>query len=565
MEKSKLNKEENQLIISKNSIINEKINNNNEEDNLDLILNEYKCPECSSIPEIINIDYENNNIEIQCPFHIKKIKLHNFINEIIKYNYNFSICNFCNKTMPKNISKLFQYCYNCNKKICPNCFNTHDLTHKIIYINELNNKCKKHFNELYTSFCLKCQQNICNECKKSKLHINHIKFDFAEIQPTKEELEQIVEFNNKIKNNLKIFENNDKKEINQINNYKKKRLNIIEFIYNNQNEKIINDINKRINEQNNTYVKKLENLYLKYLDDSSKIIKEYNEWKESIEKEREASLSACKSNYLKAKNLTEEKYNTLVLKCQVYNERLRLKYNNIISLNDIIINSYNKNKNQYYYIINVINNINFIKKYNEEKVKAYLKEINDMYEINISEKNIVIEKNIITSEGLKNILSQLNIEKIENLYINSSNISNLRFINNYNYTQLKSLSIINCNINLIDNLKLLQCPQLTKLDLSYNKICNINGLNNTYFNSLEIINLKKNNIYELEVFGKDIWSNLKEINLSYNNIVDIKVFNNAKCTKLKTLILSYNKIKDKDVIDKNHLKELEILELDNQS
>ena len=563
METNEQSNEDNNSTLSRISIINEKLINNKE--NNDLIINGYKCPECSFIPEIINIDYENNSLEIKCPFHTKKIKLDEFINEAKKYNYYFSVCNICNKSIQKNNIRLFKYCYECNQIICPNCFISHNMTHKIIYINEIHNKCQKHFNELYTSFCLKCQQNICIECKKSKLHLNHKKYDFVEIEPTEDEIAHIIEFNDKIKNDLQIVEKEDKKEIIEINNYKKKRLNIIELIYKGQNEKIINDINVKINEQNNVYVKKLQNLYLKYLENSNKIINEYNLWKLSIEKERENSLTSCENNYKKARKITENKYDSLMLKCQTEHEKLKLKYNNIISLNEIIINTYHKNRNQYYYIINVTNYLNFIKKYNEEREQLDLKEINNKYEININEKNIEIEKNIITSEGMKKILSKFNIELIQKLYINLCNVNNLKFIDNYNFSQLKSFSIINCGISGIDTLKLLKCPQLTMLDLSNNKIYNINGLKNKYFSSLETINLKKNNICDVKIFQDDIFSNLKEIDLSYNSIVDIKEFNNSKCTKLKRLILSYNKIQNIDVIDKNHLKELEDLLLDNQS
>ena len=549
-------------ILSRLSSTNDKLINNKEK--YDLILCGYKCSECNSIPEIINIDFQKETIEMKCPNHQREIQWNDFINETKNNNYYFSVCNICKKNIQKNDLNIFKYCFDCKLVICPDCFIKHNLNHNIVYNNEYNYKCQNHFNEIFTSFCVKCQQNICKECKKSKMHKEHIKYDFLEIEPTIEELSFISEFCSKLKNNIKILEEQDKNEINELKNFKNKRLSLIDKIFKNQSDVIINEINQKINDKYKLYVKKLQDLYLKYLDDSNKLIEEYNKLKEYTEKEKENSLASCQNNYKKAKNLTEAKYDSLIKKCKINNEKLKAKYNNIIILNDIIINTYYKNKNQYYYIINVSNNIKYIRKYDEEMPKIFLKEINDKYNININEENIEIEKNIITTKGIQNLLSKMNKEKIQKFYINSSNVETLEFLDNYNFNKLKSFSMINCNINIIDNLKNFKCCQLKVLDLSNNKISDIKGLKNTNFISLEILNLMKNEISDIKILVDDIFRNLKEINLSYNNIVDIKVFNKAKFIKIKTLDLSFNKIKNIFSLNKNHLKDLVNLKIDNQ-
>ena len=261
----------------------------------------------------------------------------------------------------------------------------------------------------------------------------------------------------------------------------------------------------------------------------------------------------------------ETNYDSLIIKCQKYNKELKMKYNNIIKLNDIIINSYNKNKYQYYYINNILNEINFIQKYINQMPTISLQEIKNKYNVNINEEHIQIERPFMPNEGLKNIISIINKEKLINLSINTSFINNLDFLGNYNFSQLKIISIINCNINNIDNLKNIKCPKLIDLDLSNNCIKNINILKDCNLNTLESLNLSHNAINNINVFEEKVFVNLKKLNLSYNKIDDIKIFNKAKFTQIKTLILSFNNIKNVNEFNWSRLKNLTNLFLNNQS
>ena len=162
-----------------------------------------------------------------------------------------------------------------------------------------------------------------------------------------------------------------------------------------------------------------------------------------------------------------------------------MKYSNLIKLNDMIINSYSNNKNHYCCINNVNNDIKFMEKYNNELPSMVIKGINKKYNLNINEERIDIINKNISNEGLKNIISKINKEKIFKLYINSSIINNLDFLGNYNFCQLRNLSLISCNINDIKNLNNIKCPRLKELDLADNYIKDINVLKACNFDEIE--------------------------------------------------------------------------------
>ena len=554
--------------IEDTSILSNLSSSNEEEDEQDnyvITNNGYTCDKCNLVPEITNIDFIKNTIEINCSKHKSEITWNDFINNTIKCNYYFSVCDICHKNIQKNNNNIYKYCYNCNKIICGNCYLNHNNDHKVINNNEYNNKCQKHFNQTYTSYCFYCKENICNECKRTKIHKDHKKYDFIEIDPTEDELGQIKGFCSKYENNLNKIKTSGKKEINELENYKNKLLINIEQSLQIQEANLKEEYDQRLNNNTENFEKKKNILNQKYNEDLKKLIDEFNLLKLKYENDFKNSILLCKNNYINTKNKIESDYDSLIIKCKKINKKLIKSYKNIIKLNDIIINSYKSNKNQFFYIINVTNNIQFIKKYIQESPQIYLKEINDKYNININNEYIEIIKKIITNEGIKNIISEIDKETLLNILINTSYINNnLHFFGNFLFNQLKSISVINCNINDISNLKNVKCPQLTKIDLSKNKIKDINIFQYCNFRNLEYLNLSDNIIEDINVFEEPVFSNLKELNLSYNKIEDIKVFNKVQFTQIETLILSYNIITNIHIFNWKRLMKLTNLFLDNQ-
>ena len=555
------NDEDNASLLSNLSELN---NNKINDDNYDLIIDEYSCNICNHIPEIRNINFEKNTLDIKCPLHQTEIKWTDFINNSFKSNYYFSVCNICNKNIQKNFENIFKYCYDCKKIICPQCYKTHNSEHNVIKNNEFNSKCQKHYNQTYSSFCVNCQQNICNECKKTKIHKGHNKYDFLEIEPTEEEISQIMNFSSKLSSNIELLNNYDKNEIAEINKFKERKLFLINELYTAQMEKIKNDIKQKRKEASNNYKGMLYDLKKKYLEDLQKVKEEYNKVQQNLNNELNNKINSFNQKYSDILNDIKGKYNDLISKCIIYSQKLKTKYKSLIILNDLITKSYFKNKTQYYYIINISNIINFNKSYLSEMPKLFIKDINNKYNIKITQENLIIENNIITTEGIKYILSKINKEKLKNILLDKTNINSLEFLGKFNFPYLNSFCINGCNIQDIDKLSLIYCPNILILNLSNNRISDINSLKKTTFNTLEILELRNNNISNINVLEEDIFNNLKKLDLSYNHIVDISVFNRVKFTKIEELNLSYNNIKVFYILNINHLNNLKSLIIDNQ-
>ena len=136
----------------------------------------YNCTECPSFIEVLSINEDSNSIEFKClnnenNHEKKKLSIKEYLSKMEKYRQ-------------KNIE----------------------------------DKCKEHKNKKYISYCLDCNIHLCEECLKSRFHINHNKNNIIEIKPIKEELNIIEEV---IKDyDLKI-ENLTKEKINKEDELKK--------------------------------------------------------------------------------------------------------------------------------------------------------------------------------------------------------------------------------------------------------------------------------------------------------------------------------------------------------
>ena len=125
----------------------------------------YNCPECPSLIEILSIDEENNNIEYNC---INKRYFHG-----------------------KNIISIKEYLSKMRK------FSSEKINTDLCHIHSSKNN-----NNEYVSYCFDCNCHLCNECLKTRTHINHIKNNIIEIKPMKEELKIIEEVIKDYKINL---------------------------------------------------------------------------------------------------------------------------------------------------------------------------------------------------------------------------------------------------------------------------------------------------------------------------------------------------------------------------
>ena len=149
-----------------------------------------------------------------------------------------------------------------------------------------NDKCLIQNNKIYESYCLDCNQHLCQECLKSRKHLNHLKNNILEIKPNKDEL-------NKIK---KIIENYEKMI---------KRLEIEKI---NENK----DLNDKIKELKNE-VNKNKELKIKENESNMKqelkiYFDEYIKDKENIKKKYETEIKLRKYKYERIINQIRNKY-----------------------------------------------------------------------------------------------------------------------------------------------------------------------------------------------------------------------------------------------------------------
>ena len=190
---------------------------------------QYLCPKCGRVPEILNIHSENGHIELKC-------KNHGIIELTIKeyyltmrdniFNYFKKRCFNCQQEQ-RNKENMFKYCNYCKVdfcKNCLNCFNQRERDHRhnhldvCIPVNEKNHKCLEHFNSEIKSFCLDCEENVCEKDSTTK-HLKHKKINFINfendinkyiniIKEKNKMLADIIRFNQIILNSYYNFQNN---------------------------------------------------------------------------------------------------------------------------------------------------------------------------------------------------------------------------------------------------------------------------------------------------------------------------------------------------------------------
>jgi len=269
------------------------------------------CPDCSSLIEILSINDNNSSLEYKC--------LNEKMKHTEKTNFIITIEDYLKKIKGKRdniIDEIKDKCY--------------------IENHNLNN---------YVSYCLDCKCHLCDECLKSKGHINHRKSNMPEIQPTEEELKIIKEVINDYKKEKKDLENKKKEKTEEIDKLLKKEK---EEEKNNYDKKIKDSEKKEkeeIKENENKYLSDVENIKKEYeeklkirknqyLEDKDKIIDKFNLIHEKLENEFNLKIRKIIENY----DATKQNLGFI--------DKLKNK-KNIIELNEIIYNTYDNYSNNY--------------------------------------------------------------------------------------------------------------------------------------------------------------------------------------------------------------------------
>ena len=336
----------------------------------------YSCPDCPSMIDIIELN--KNRIKFKCLKEniIKELE----INEYLEKN---------NKYKKENIN---------------------------------NDKCSCSINNNYISYCFECNNHLCNDCLKKRIHIHHCKDNIIEVKPTEEELALIKNLikDNKIElKNLKCEIDKREKKYEKIINFQIDKINQI------INEKIrINKI-KEIEELNSNK-KNYENEVIKIIEEYLRKIKEKKQAYIILKRNIINKYKNINKNYLylynSKKNKIIEKIETKINKKE-YNEKIK-KLTQFNRINEIIFNTYIYHSNNYFNAKNIINIINSYVKNdiikNEKKIielpndevitkEKYNKIIDENKKL-IKEYNIKFKK-----EGINEITAIYNSQK--NMYI----------------------------------------------------------------------------------------------------------------------------------------------------
>ncbi len=293
------------------------------------------CPECTSSIEILSINENNNIIEFRC---LKENK-----------EYTMSIKEFINRIKEKEEKN----------------------------IEELKDKCKIH-NKNNECYCFDCNCHLCNECLKTRIHINHKKSNIIEIKPVEEELNIIN----------KVIEKYKKKSEELKEKHTKRKDEIEEKI---KNEKENEEKKSEKEKQKNKRKKEKE---LK--DNNDKYLFEIDE----LRKEYENKIKKKKKEYEEKNNIINNKYKLMdekeEIKKKIKIENIKEKYNkeinnskyereiedidNILKINEMIYNIYDTYKNNYYNAININKLLLYYSENKDINENIMKKELNDKYD-----------------------------------------------------------------------------------------------------------------------------------------------------------------------------------------
>lgn len=162
---------------------------------------QYTCPECASVPEIVKLMVDTNEIEIKCKEHGKRrMFLKEYFKNEFKHLYCKSLCSVCQKCQ-ETVPELFKFCYDCRKIFCTKCIKDH-LHKSLVNVNEVNNRCSRHFDKKSKYYCKKCDVNVCNEDDDPKHKLKVIK----EYQPDPLDIEKIKKKNDYFRKEKKLLD-----------------------------------------------------------------------------------------------------------------------------------------------------------------------------------------------------------------------------------------------------------------------------------------------------------------------------------------------------------------------
>ena len=364
-------------------------------------------------------------------------------------------------------------------------------------IDDNGDTCSEH-KEKFSSYCFQCNKQLCIKCQKNGIHIRHKKVNLIEIEPSQEE--------------LTIF-----KEI--IDYYSKQILNLRERNINNDSVEFLEKFNRR------KYLELVEIDKREKFELEKKYFNDLNLMKEKYE----SDIKSLKREYEKYKHNIRNVY------FKIKEDNLK-NLKNINDLNEIIYNTYNENKNNFFYAININNMILNYYQNNEYIENNIIKNIlkKDCDEVIDSIKRKIEPFGMIQPKREPNFKINFKIEK-------RNKICQIRNINNKNES----------------NIFLLKRAEKENNNKSFNKVSKLNTnkdllplLNHIFFRNEEKALINKEKIDEnIKDLLKNKYNNYKKENKEnvlieyFDNYVKnnlFKFFKEEKFFEQNVDIIKYN-------------------------
>ena len=162
---------------------------------------QFTCPECEIVPEILEMHSDTGNLILYCDKHgMHHDSTTNYLNSFIKSNFTYLNlkCSVCG-AKPSGKKTQMQFCVECREPICKKCVDVRHEEHRafLIPIGAINNTCRKHKNEKAELYCKDCEEIICED---DTIHSDHRVVDTYDLK------KEVNKYREKIiKKNQKLF------------------------------------------------------------------------------------------------------------------------------------------------------------------------------------------------------------------------------------------------------------------------------------------------------------------------------------------------------------------------
>ena len=314
------------------------------------------CPECGQ-HALINIkDYKITLHNCKYSHKTENILLSEFMDSQNKGLSNIK-CDNCLINNKNNTDKNeFFRCLKCQMNLCPQCKNIHDKRHKIVNYELIYYICTQH-NYSYINYCDKCKKNLCNSC--NILHKGHEIKPFQSLYAGKNYIKsELEEMKSKVDQFI-IIKNEIQKILDDTSFYMISLYNINSNIFNNCHKDYLNyEVLSNLNTIDENYkMSDIDNLI-----NEKDIIKQFalicdiNKKMTIKEEVKTQNLFYSKlnmrhekiydKNSIKRKKVFNSRPKTSLLSSTYENIRTKKDNNKYLSTNNSVIKNYNKTINK---------------------------------------------------------------------------------------------------------------------------------------------------------------------------------------------------------------------------